>query len=241
MDQGEQTRRCKTKLSNVNRAKSREVIERALPAPLDSVGNAENHAYNALVKSKSPKKQQQFQTTKSNDETDETDSDDIILTTEDQVISFADTLKNLDDSLTAAERSQGKKKKAPKKSKNQKLKEAEENRKREMVDVILDGDTEKLQKILHASVDDNKDLIKIVNEKITDDGNTLLHVAALSAKIETLNFLLDNGADVCMKNTRQQTPYTVTQDKDVRDAFKKFAMNNPDSFNYNKVICKFIF
>ncbi|KAI4456407.1 ankyrin repeat and zinc finger domain-containing protein 1 [Holotrichia oblita] len=231
MDQGEQqSRRCKTKLPNVNRAKSREVAERELPAPLDSVVHAEYHAYNALVKSKSPKKIQQLPQTKSED--DDSGDEELIMT--EQTISFAESLKKFDDSLTFDDRNLNKKKKQPKKSKNQKLKEAEEARKKEVCEVIRAGDIERLQKILHASVEDNKDMMKVVNEKMGEDGNSLLHIASSSNQIGVISFLLDNGADVCAKNTKQQTAYTITQDKDVREMFKQFALDNPDKFNYNK-------
>ncbi|KRT82816.1 Ankyrin repeat-containing protein [Oryctes borbonicus] len=234
MDHGEQqTRRCKIKLSNVNRAKSREITERELPAPLDSVVHAENHACNALVKSKSPKKIQQIPQTN----TDEDKPDDEVLTTSEQVISFEESLQDFGDSLTPEERSQYRKKKAPKKSKNQKFKEAEDARKRDICEAIRAGDVEKLKKTLETSVGDNKDMIKVVNEKIGEDGSSLLHIASLANRIVVIEFLLDNGADVCAKNSKQQTPYTATQDKEVRDYFKKFALDNPEKFNYNKV-CK---
>lgn len=234
MDQGEQqSRRCKTKLPNVNRAKSREITERELPAPLDSVVHAENHAYNALVKSKSPKKIQQLP-----QKEDEASSEDDELIMTEQTISFEESLKNFDDSLTMEERNQHKKKKQSKKSKNQKLKEAEEARKRDTCEAIRSGDIERLQKILRTSVEDNKEVIKVVNERISEDGNSLLHIAALANQVGVITFLLENGADVCVKNAKQQTPYTVTPYKEARDGFKQFALDNPDKFNYNKVKIK---
>lgn len=45
---------------------------------------------------------------------------------------------------------------------------------------------------------------------------------------------MEEGADPCLKNKKQHTPYTATQNKETRDIFKDYAFLNPDKHNYNK-------
>ncbi|XP_076235610.1 tRNA endonuclease ANKZF1 [Calliopsis andreniformis] len=77
------------------------------------------------------------------------------------------------------------------------------------------------------------DVTKLVNEP-NEDGNTMLHLAALSGHLKLVWQLLEIGSDPCNKNKKLQTPYAASTDKETRNTFRRFMGANPDKFNYNK-------
>ncbi|KAJ8942038.1 hypothetical protein NQ318_002792 [Aromia moschata] len=198
-----EAKRTKLRSSCINRAKSRETVERPLPGVLSDTGSETDLA---AIK----------------DSIEDTTNLDL-------------TLSDLDsgDSLTPEQRKKASKKKKPKKSKTKKLKEQEEARKKELVDVLCRGDLDKLKKLLENPVRSAEDS-ELSKEALDEDCNTLLHVAALNEHEEVVVFLLDNDADPCLKNKNQQTAYTCTQSKTIREALKQFAKDNPEKYNYNK-------
>lgn len=178
----------------------------------------------------------------------------------DQEISFGECLQQFDDSLTPEQRKRTPKKKNPKKSKNRKQREREELRRRQIYDAVKTGDLKGLeaqmekylqenmlqneeptsqeeetkQRILNQGMEDSlKD--KFINQVLDERGNDLLHLASLHENEEIVQFLLENGANPCVKNDKQQTPYTITQSKKIREVFKLYAQENPEKYNYNKV------
>ena len=211
------TKRSKAKTTCIDRAKSRETVERPLPVPRVSESSEENVKRPLAVAPVS-----------------ESSDEDVDLLMENQQIFLEDSLQEFGDSLTPEQRQLKKKKKKPKKSKAKKLQEQEEHRKKELIDVLSTGNIDKLSQLLEnfLKVSDKKE--DFVNEAIDDQGNTLLHVAALNEQQETLDFLLKNDANPCLKNQKQQTAYTCTQSKDIREVLKQFARDFPDKFNYNK-------
>ncbi|XP_076666695.1 tRNA endonuclease ANKZF1 [Andrena cerasifolii] len=77
------------------------------------------------------------------------------------------------------------------------------------------------------------DLIKLANDS-NEDGNTMLHLAALGGHLKLVWQLLEIGSDPCHKNKKLQTPYAAANDKETRNTFRRFMATNPDRFNYNK-------
>ncbi|XP_033226186.1 ankyrin repeat and zinc finger domain-containing protein 1-like isoform X2 [Belonocnema kinseyi] len=77
------------------------------------------------------------------------------------------------------------------------------------------------------------DVKKMVNDP-DEDGNTMLHMAAINGYRETVWVLLDIGSDPCKKNKKFQTPYVSANDKETRNTFRRFMGSNPGKFNYNK-------
>lgn len=159
-------------------------------------------------------------------------------------IDLDSSLNEFEDSLSPAQRKRAPgKKKATKKSRTQKLKEKEENRRREIVDVLTRGDVEKLKELLEnvVNVAETEDAKKekadeFINEAIEPEGmNTLLHLAAMNEHGGLVEFLLANNANPTLKNKSQQTGYSCTQSKEIREIFKQFAKDNPEKYNYNKV------
>ncbi|CAG9826943.1 unnamed protein product [Diabrotica balteata] len=73
-----------------------------------------------------------------------------------------------------------------------------------------------------------------INKVVDESQNTLLHVAAQKEQIDMVKFLLDNDANPCLKNKSQLTAYTCTQSKEVRECLRQFSRDNPDKYNYNK-------
>ncbi|XP_050296486.1 ankyrin repeat and zinc finger domain-containing protein 1-like [Anthonomus grandis grandis] len=193
------------KVRTINRAKSREVVERPLPgAPSESNSDDEQEAniVSALLE-----------------------------------VSF-EGLEEFTDSLTPEQRSLRKKK--PKKSKNQKLKEKEEARKKNLIDIASKGNVLLLEEVLNERLKTFDHMSKesvaqeCFNEALDNDGNSFLHLAAMNEHEDLLQYLLNNQADPCLKNKNQHTPYTCTTSKLSREVFKKFAKENPDKYNYNK-------
>lgn len=192
------SKRNKTRSSCIDRAKSRELVERSLPdIPASDSSDT---------------------------------STEMNISFDNEVISFEDTLVEFKDTLTPQQRQLIRHKK-PKKSKAAKLKEREEQRKKELREMILTSDLEKLGNMCETVKNEEN----LLDEVIDDDGNTFLHVASINLKIEVIRFLLENNVNLCAKNVKQQTPYTCTQNKEVREVLKQFAKDNPDKFNYNKV------
>ncbi|KAG5319103.1 ANKZ1 protein, partial [Acromyrmex heyeri] len=77
------------------------------------------------------------------------------------------------------------------------------------------------------------DVTKLVNDT-NEDGNTMLHLAALGGHCEQVWLLLEIGSDPCNKNKKLQTPYAAANDKKTRNTFRRFMEANPDKFNYQK-------
>lgn len=218
-----ESKRNKIRASCINRAKSRETVERPLPGVLSNPSNSDSE----------PEQRE-----KGNEE-----SVELYLTVSNEEISMNDSLLEFEDTLTPEQRKRTVRKKQPKKSKTKKLKEREEARKRDLIETLCKGDLEKLSKLLenHIKTSEEGESPKengkhsFVNEVLDESGNALLHVAALNEHEEVVRFLLDNDADPCAKNKNQQTAYTCTQSKEIREMLKQFARDNPDKYNYNKV------
>ncbi|KAF7281510.1 tRNA endonuclease ANKZF1-like [Rhynchophorus ferrugineus] len=219
MSPEKETKRNKIRSSCINRAKSREIVERPLPGHVsDSV---------------------------SSEESIDTNSErlNINLESENLEVSFED-LEEYGDSLSPEQRKKGQKvKRKPKKSKNQKLREREEARKKNLIDVLIKGNVimlkelfaERLKSFEGAPGISREELAtEFFNEILDEDGNSLLHIAAGNEHIDMLQYLLENNANPCLKNKNQQTPYSSTKNKDIRETFKNFAKENPEKYNYNK-------
>ncbi|KAG7204038.1 hypothetical protein KM043_001897 [Ampulex compressa] len=78
-----------------------------------------------------------------------------------------------------------------------------------------------------------EDVAKLVNDS-NEDGNTMLHLAALGGHLKLIWLLLEIGSDPCNKNKKLQTPYAAANDKETRNMFRRFMGANPEKFNYNK-------
>lgn len=220
------SKRTKTKNPNINRAKSREIVNKSQTFEADKQESSSSDDEQELLENLD-------KLTIANSE----------LTTHDQEISFQDDLQAFDDSLTPEQRKSNhtSKKKAPKKSKNKKIREREEKRKQETIALIKVGDVALLTTFFNGYINNNCEeqndgdvKTKIFNECLDVNNNTPLHLAAVYEHTDLVRFLLLNNANPCHKNTKQQTPYTITQNKEIRDVFKQFAQDNPTKFNYNK-------
>lgn len=107
-----------------------------------------------------------------------------------------------------------------------------------MYEIISTGAVAQLKDILNSFIGETNDVDSKnaqINQIIDDCKNTLLHVAAIHEQVDMVSFLLENGADPCLKNVKQYTPYTCMQHKPIRDLLKDYAQRNPDKYNYNKV------
>ncbi|CAL7951192.1 unnamed protein product [Xylocopa violacea] len=84
-----------------------------------------------------------------------------------------------------------------------------------------------------SSIINNSDVTKLVNDP-NEDGNTMLHLAALGGHLKLVWQLLDIGSDPCNRNKKLQTPYAAANDKETRNTFRRFMGANPNKFNYSK-------
>ncbi|KAH0947857.1 hypothetical protein HN011_005529 [Eciton burchellii] len=78
-----------------------------------------------------------------------------------------------------------------------------------------------------------EDVARLFND-MNEDGNTLLHLAAIGGYHDQVWLLLDVGSNPCNKNKKLQTPYAAATDKKTRNTFRKFMEANPDKYNYQK-------
>lgn len=170
-------------------------------------------------------------------------TEDSELQVHEQEIDLRDSLQTFDDSLSPQQRKRihSTKTRTAKKSKNKRAKEREEKRRKETGELIRSGNLKDLTEFLESYIRSNCETendcetrLRIMNERLDENNNTLLHLASLHERKDMVSFLLENGADPCTKNAGQQTPYTVTQCKEIRDVFKQFAHDNPQRYNYNK-------
>uniref|UniRef100_A0A1Y1NCG2 VLRF1 domain-containing protein n=2 Tax=Photinus pyralis TaxID=7054 RepID=A0A1Y1NCG2_PHOPY len=203
-------KRSKVKNNNINRAKSRENVERPLPV-----------AYPASRSN-------------SLERTDQIPSEDNLYISE-QEISTKSLLENFDDSLTLEERRRKKPKKT--KSRNKRQAERETLHKAKVYELMQLGNIPNFELYLkNAKIPDDESDNKssVINEVIDAHGNSLLHIAAMHRQFDLIRYLLEHDADPCLRNSSQQTPYSSTQDGDVRTVFKTFASEFPEKYNYNK-------
>ncbi|XP_015111543.1 ankyrin repeat and zinc finger domain-containing protein 1 [Diachasma alloeum] len=78
-----------------------------------------------------------------------------------------------------------------------------------------------------------ENVLEVINEG-NDDGNTLLHLAAVAGHLDVVWLLMEMGANPCRKNKKCQTPYAATAGKEARNTFRRFMAVNPDKFDYQK-------
>ena len=65
-------------------------------------------------------------------------------------------------------------------------------------------------------------------------GETALHAAARAGKSDSVKLLLEHGADPTIFNERNQVPFEVAADKDIRNAFRRFMAAAPEQWDYIK-------
>ncbi|XP_064456533.1 tRNA endonuclease ANKZF1-like isoform X2 [Ornithodoros turicata] len=75
---------------------------------------------------------------------------------------------------------------------------------------------------------------KLLDAPLDDSSATLLHYCARHGFGKLVTCLMEAGADLTVKNSRGQTPYAVTSDKQTRHEFRRFRAANPDKYDYNK-------
>ncbi|KAK7863911.1 hypothetical protein R5R35_014479 [Gryllus longicercus] len=78
------------------------------------------------------------------------------------------------------------------------------------------------------------ELLGCLNEHVTDNGSTLLHIAAENGNTGMLRSLLEAGCDPSLKNKKSQAPFAVSVDRETRNAFRKFMGEFPDKYDYRK-------
>lgn len=76
--------------------------------------------------------------------------------------------------------------------------------------------------------------VTILNEKINEEGTTLLHVATKEGYHSIVRALLDNGADPTVRNRKGLAPYMVSSDKEMRNVYRRFMASHPELYDYNK-------
>ncbi|NWQ99136.1 ANKZ1 protein, partial [Paradoxornis webbianus] len=74
----------------------------------------------------------------------------------------------------------------------------------------------------------------LLNQPVDERGCTLLHVAARAGKAEAVCLLLEAGADPALRDREERTPYCVSADRLTRNAFRKFMVDHPDKYDYNR-------
>jgi len=84
----------------------------------------------------------------------------------------------------------------------------------------LDGDTAKLKELLHDSP-------QLVN-KADYDKNTLLHLATLHDRLDAVNYLLSDGANVNAQNAKDMTPLHFAAQQGFADVAKSLLSYKPD-------------
>ncbi|EZA52420.1 hypothetical protein DMN91_012080 [Ooceraea biroi] len=85
----------------------------------------------------------------------------------------------------------------------------------------------------NAALVNTEDVAKLLNDT-NEDGNTLLHLAALGGHHDQVWLLMESGSNPCSKNKKLQTPYAAASDKKTRNTFRRFMQANPEKFNYQK-------
>ncbi|XVE73989.1 hypothetical protein DITRI_Ditri11bG0162900 [Diplodiscus trichospermus] len=63
--------------------------------------------------------------------------------------------------------------------------------------------------------------------------STPLHEAAQSGDSQKLLELLELGLDPCIKDKRGRTPYMLANEKELRNAFRRFMASNPDKWDWS--------
>lgn len=76
-------------------------------------------------------------------------------------------------------------------------------------------------------------VIKLLNDG-NEDGNTMLHLAAIGGHLKLIWALLEIGSNPCNKNKKLQTPYAASKNKETRNTFRRFMADYPDKFDYSK-------
>ena len=71
-----------------------------------------------------------------------------------------------------------------------------------------------------------------INEQ-DEDGNTVLHIAALTNNEDLISFLIIKGADTEIKNFQSQTPLIIAIDNDCYDSVRTLTMAKADIFAKN--------
>lgn len=94
---------------------------------------------------------------------------------------------------------------------------------------------EKLQEILNAYHEEFQlELTDVLNQRIGQECNTLLHIAAISKRATIVWKLLELGCDPSLNDTIGRVPYVLASDKETRTTFRRFMGAYPDCYDYVK-------
>lgn len=250
----------KSKSSSINRAKSRELTKREIPGA-DVVKMNENYSScEDDVNFELDESEISFESLKEYDDSlrigkkqKKKNNSELNNRVKAELANSELTIPQIVNKLTNSSNStkeeaiacDNKKEKKPKKSKTQKQREKLEASRKLLCEIIASTDTLKLTDYITgqiaekqaASSEDNVvevDEPSFYSQVVDDKDNTLLHYASTNKCLEMIRYLLVKDADPCKKNKALQTPYTCTQDKDVREVFKQYALEYPEKHNYNK-------
>ncbi|XP_044728414.1 ankyrin repeat and zinc finger domain-containing protein 1-like [Chrysoperla carnea] len=224
----------------IDRAKSRELIERPLPCQdLSSSSDSELEAHELDHSCHRECKRHRLQSFE-------------------LAISFTESLQEFDDDVPGyLKKNSRKKPKKKKKPKQQPVNECLVLFKKKVWTACSINDKDLLVATLKCELDkinnstpkqNNNDenvnnqndqlteneFLNVLNEVIDDKGNTILHRAAVEGRDTIISILMEYGSDPCNKNKKNQTPYTATENKEVRRIFRKFLTDFPDKYNYAK-------
>ena len=101
-----------------------------------------------------------------------------------------------------------------------------------VIHAIKDNNFEKFSALLSGQTDFSPSDI-IYHIKLVD-GDTLLHLAAVSPDVQFLTVLLEKGCNPELCNKYLKTPYDVTISKEHRNILRRFMADNPDQWDYKK-------
>ncbi|XP_023329835.1 ankyrin repeat and zinc finger domain-containing protein 1 isoform X2 [Eurytemora carolleeae] len=72
----------------------------------------------------------------------------------------------------------------------------------------------------------------IVNRQFGEGKLTFLHLAAQAGHRSIVGRLLELGSDPCVRDKLKRVPYTLAQDKETRNIFRKFQGNFPNRYDW---------
>ncbi|XP_023217531.1 ankyrin repeat and zinc finger domain-containing protein 1-like isoform X2 [Centruroides sculpturatus] len=74
--------------------------------------------------------------------------------------------------------------------------------------------------------------VDVLNEVISDGGATLLHVATKEGHQGVVKMLMECGANPTLRDKRGLTPYMASNDREMRNVYRRFMAENPNRFDY---------
>ena len=102
----------------------------------------------------------------------------------------------------------------------------------ELLTSVKSGNVSMLEKLVQTCQESEVSVETLLNHQFGESKTTSLHLAAKNNHKNIVWTLLLHGGDPTVKDKQKKVPYNLTENKEVRNVFRKFMGEFPDRYDY---------